>query len=55
MTINKKDEKIASFVKKNAKIHGVKILRNFSYIYKLHSNLFSNSRGGSSAPEAGKT
>ena len=48
-------EKIASFVKKNAKILNVKIMKTFHYIYKLYSHLVSNPRGSFLAPEAVKS
>ena len=39
--------KIASLVKKNAKISDVKKMKPFHYHYKLCNNLLSNPRGGS--------
>ena len=56
MTNDKKIEKIAGFVKKNAKNRNVKMLKTLCYHYKLtvSSNLLSNPRVGSSKPRADK-
>ena len=45
---------MASFVKKNAKIRDVEILKNIPLQLKLYSHLLLNPRGVSSAPEAGE-